>query len=187
MTATQILILIIVIAVVAGCAIWVLMRNRSKKLQTRFGPEYHRLVQQTGSKMKAEAELERLEKRVGHYAIHPLSTIDRDRFRQSWRSIQATFVDEPIRAFTQADELLGEVMSVRGYPTADFEQRAAELSVDHGDVVEHYRIAHEIAVRGEQSRTSTEELRQGMIHYRALFDELVGEPELQERTSHVHT
>jgi hypothetical protein len=178
MTHTQIVaVSILVIVVVAALAILFVMRSRSKKLQARFGPEYNRTVQETGSKFKAEAKLERLEKRVERYSIRPLSSVDRDGFQQSWRAIQATFVDDPEGAFATADQLLGQVMSARGYPVADFPQRAAEISVDHATVVERYRAGHEIALRHSQGQATTEELRQAMIHYRALFDELMGGPE----------
>lgn len=177
MTSAQVVILVVVIAVVLAAAVLMFMRNRSKKLQERFGPEYERSVRASGGRLKGEAELEKLEKRVGSYSIRPLSSANRDRFQQSWRSIQTKFVDDPAGAFAQADGLLAEAVSARGYPMADFEQRAAEISVDHGSVVEYYRMGHAIALRQQQNQATTEELRQGMIHYRALFDELVGEPE----------
>lgn len=177
MTSAQLVVLVVVVVVLVAAAVLMFMRNRSKKLQERFGPEYDRAVRASGSRLKGEAELQKLEKRVGSYSIRPLSSADRDRFQQSWRSIQARFVDDPAGAFAQADDLLAEAMSARGYPMADFEQRAAEMSVDHGHVVENYRMGHAIALRQQQNQATTEELRQGMIHYRALFDELVGELE----------
>jgi hypothetical protein len=97
---------------------------------------------------------------------------------ESWHRVQARFVDEPRGAVTEADQLLGDVMSTRGYPVSDFEQRSADMSVDHARVVENYRAAHEIALRHAQGQASTEDLRQAMIHYRTLFDELVNEPEM---------
>jgi hypothetical protein len=177
MTSAQLAILIIAISIVAAGVILLLMRGRSRKLQTRFGPEYDRAVSEHGSRLKAEAQLEKLEKRVDRYSLRPLELSDRDRFQQSWRQIQATFVDNPEGAFSDADQLLINVMSARGYPMTDFEQRAAEISVDHAAVVDHYRAAHGIAVRHSAGRATTEELRQGMIHYRALFQDLIGEPE----------
>lgn len=178
MTSAQLAILIIVIAAIAAGAIILFLRNRSKRLESRFGPEYHRAVSETGSRLKAESELEKLEKRVQRYAIHPLSPADRDRFQQSWRSIQTLFVDDPSRAFTEADQLLIQLMSARGYPMADFDNRAAEISVDHAPVVQNYRTGHDIAMRHRQGSATTEQLRQGMIHYRALFDDLLGQTEL---------
>jgi hypothetical protein len=176
MTSTQmIVVLVIVVAVIAlGAAFFFQMRT--KKLRSRFGPEYDRTVAETGSRLKAEAELGRLEKRVSRYPLFPLSATDRDQFQQSWRAIQAGFVDDPGGSLAEADHLLIRVMSARGYPMNDFEQRAAEISVDHAGVVQNYRAAHDIAIRQSRREATTEELRQGMIHYRALFDELVEQP-----------
>jgi hypothetical protein len=134
-----------------------------------------RVVAEKGNRFKAEAELESVEKRVRSYPLKALSAADRDRFQQSWRKIQATFVDDPARALSDADQLLGAVMLARGYPPSDFEHRAAEISVDPATVVEHYRAGHDIAVRHSQRQATTEDLRKGMIHYRALFDELMAE------------
>jgi hypothetical protein len=115
--------------------------------------------------------------------IRPIAPGDRARFVESWSRIQARFVDGPGSAVTDADQLLGDVMSTRGYPVSDFEQRAADISVDHPLVLENYRAAHKCAVRQAQGQASTEELRQAMIHYRTLFEELVGEPELARAKS----
>jgi len=170
-----IVILVIAIALAALAAVF-LFQMRTKRLRTRFGPEYDRAVLETGSRLKAEAELQRLEKRVSAYPLFPLSSADRDQFQQSWRTIQGQFVDDPGGALADADHLLIRVMSARGYPMNDFEQRAAEISVDHAAVVQNYRAAHDIAIRQSRREATTEELRQGMIHYRALFDELTAEP-----------
>ena len=175
MTPTQIAVLVVgVIAVIALGAVLIL-QNRTKKLRARFGPEYDRAVAETGNKFKAEAQLEKVEKRVSSYPLKPLTGADRDRFQQSWRAIQAKFVDDPAGAFVEADQLLGAVMLARGYPPTDFENRATEISVDHGMVVEEYRAGHEIAIRHSQKQATTEDLRKGMVHYRALFDELMRE------------
>ncbi len=176
MTSTQVVMILIVVVALVALGIVLFARHRSRKLRARFGPEYNRAVQEIGSKYKAEAELERLEKRVRRYPLRSLSPSDRDRFQESWREIQATFVDDPHLAFSDADQLLGQVMSACGYPMSDFEHRAAEVSVDHAIVVQHYRAGHEIAVRHSQAKATTEDLRQGMIHYRTLFNELMGEP-----------
>jgi hypothetical protein len=180
MTPTQMVLLALGIIVVAVIVIGLIMRIRSKKLQDRFGPEYHRAIEETGSRYKAEAQLERLEKRVQGYLIRPLSGLDRDRFLQSWRAIQATFVDDPNGAVADADTLLGEVMSARGYPVSDFDQRVAEISVNHPIVVQNYRAGHDVVMRHSQGNATTEDLRQAMIHYRALFDELVGERQQEQ-------
>ncbi len=175
---------IVAIIIVAAIATLVFLRSRTKRLQTRFGPEYNRTVEETGNRYKAEAKLQQLEKRVERYPIRPLSLAERDRFQQSWRAVQAEFVDDPIRALTEADQILGQAMSACGYPMSDFEQRAQEISVDHAIVVEHYRSGHDIVVRQSQGKATTEELRQAMINYRALFDELMGEPaRLRTRTA----
>ena len=173
MTPTQIAIIAIIVIAVAAVAIVLFLRNRTSKLRDRFGPEYDRALEEKGSKFKAEAELEKLEKRVRKYDLQPLSPVDRDRFQSSWRAIQAKFVDEPDKSLAAADALIAEVMAAQGYPMRDFEQRAAEVSVDHPTVVEHYRAGHQIAVLHSQRKATTEDLRQAMIHYRALFDELV--------------
>jgi hypothetical protein len=181
MTQTQIAVLVIAVIVIVAVVALLVLRRRSAKLRERFGPEYDRVVAEKGNRFKAEAELESVEKRVRSYPLTTLSAADRDRFQQSWRKIQATFVDDPARAFSDADQLLGTVMVARGYPPSDFENRAAEISVDHATVVEHYRAGHEIALRHAQRQATTEDLRKGMIHYRALFEELMGEEQVPLR------
>ena len=180
-STTQIAIVIAVtVMVVAGIAIWFLIRKRrTERLRTQFGgTEYTRAVKEGGSQRQAEAVLDKRAKRVEGLHIRPLGPGDRARFVESWRRVQARFVDGPGGAVTEADQLLGDVMSTRGYPVSDFEQRAADISVDHPSVLENFRAAHEIAVRQTRGQASTEELRQAMIHYRTLFEELVGEPEM---------
>jgi len=126
-------------------------------------------------RQQAEAALDKRAERVEALHIRPLAPGDRTRFVDSWARVQARFVDGPGSAVTDADQLLGDVMSVRGYPVSDFEQRSADISVDHPLVLENYRAAHRSAVRQAQGQASTEELRQAMIHYRTLFEELVAE------------
>ena len=176
MTSGQLTILIIVLAAISAGVVILFMRNRSRRLQSRFGPEYQRTLAETGSKLKAESKLEKIEKRVDKYSIRPLSVSERDRYVQEWRAIQTLFVDDPSRAFIEADHLLVQVMTVRGYPVSDFDNRVEEISVDHAPVVDNYRRGHEIALVHQQGIATTEQLRQGMIHYRALFGELVGDP-----------
>jgi hypothetical protein len=175
MTSTQIAMLVVVVIAVIAVAAFLVLQNRTKKLRARFGPEYDRAVAETGNKFKAEAELEKVERRVSRYPLKPLTGADRDRFQQTWRAIQARFVDDPAGAFAQADQLLGDVMLAHGYPPSDFENRATEISVDHATVVDQYRAGHEIAVRHSQQQATTEDLRKGMVHYRALFEELMRE------------
>ena len=181
MSTTQIAIVIAVaVIVVAGIAVWLFIRKRrTERLRTQFGgTEYARAVKEGGSRRQAEAVLDKRTERVEGLHIRPLGPADRARFVESWRRVQARFVDGPGGAVTEADQLLGDVMSTRGYPVTDFEQRAADISVDHPSVLENYRAAHEIALRQTRGQVSTEELRQAMIHYRTLFEELVAEPEV---------
>jgi hypothetical protein len=183
-TTTLIIILsVILIAAVGMAAVIFLRKRKTKKLRTRFGPEYTRAVQESGGRRQGEAGLQEREKRVAGFAIRPLAPTDRERYIASWRKVQAQFVDDPKSSVTEADRLLGDVMSTRGYSVSDFEQRSADISVNHPLVVENYRAAHEIAVRHARGQASTEDLRQAMIHYRTLFDELVGEPEMARAKS----
>jgi len=163
-----------------GIAAWLfLRRRRSERLRSQFGgSEYDRALKEDGSRRHAEARLKERTTRVESLNIRPLAPGDRARFVESWQRLEARFVDGPGGAVTEADQLLGDVMSTRGYPVSDFEQRAADISVDHPLVLENYRMAHEIALRQTKGQTNTEDLRQAMIHYRTLFEELVGEPEL---------
>ena len=146
---------------------------RSRKLQQRFGPEYERLVAQHGNRTKAESELEAREKRIARLKIVPLDAADAARFSQAWGVIQSRFVDNPNGAVAEADKLVRDVMVKRGYPMADFERRAADISVDHPALVETYRSAQAIAVRDQGGQASTEELRKAVVFYRTLFDELL--------------
>ncbi len=180
-STTQIIIAIAVgVLVIAGIAIWLFVRKRrTERLRTKFGgPEYARAVNEGGGRRQAEDRLDKRADRVESFHIRPLGPDDRARFVESWRRVQARFVDGPGGAVTEADQLLGDVMSTRGYPVSDFEQRAADISVDYPLVLQNYRSAHEIALRQTRGQASTEELRQAMIHYRTLFDELTAEPEL---------
>jgi hypothetical protein len=182
-STTQVAIIIAVaVLVVAGIGIWLFTRKRrTERLRIRFGPEYARAVHESGGRRQAEAGLQEREKRVKSLAIRPLALSDRELYMANWHEVQAKFVDGPKSSVTQADQLFGDVMSTRGYSASNFEQRLADISVDHPQVVENYRAGHEIAVRDGQ--TTTEDLRQAMIHYRTLFDELIGEPEIARAKS----
>lgn len=183
MSSTSLIILaVVVLAALAAGAFFVSRRRRSEHLKQHFGREYEHALEVKGDRSKAEAELAEREKRVQKLDIRPLEPAERERFTAQWSEVQARFVDDPPRAVALADALLGEVMKARGYPVSDFDQRAGDISVDHPRVVEHYRTAHDIAVRHERGEAGTEDLRQAMIHYRALFDDLVGarEPAARE-------
>ena len=168
---------LVVIAVIVGVGVLLLRRRKSGQIRSKFGPEYERTLQETGKPAAAEAALREREQRVSKFNIHPLPPGDRERFTESWTRVQSEFVDDPQGAVTRADALLGDVMSARGYPVADFEQRSADLSVDHPVVVQNYRTAHDIAVSHARGEAGTEDLRKAMIHFRSLFDELVHEDE----------
>jgi hypothetical protein len=167
------------VIVVAVIATLLFRRNRrTARLQTQLGgPEYARAVREGGSQRRAEAKLEERTERLESFHVRARGPSDRARCLESWRKVQSRFVDSPGGAVTEADQLLGAVMSLRGYPVSDFEQRAADISVDHPLVTENYRAAHGIAVRQTMGRASTEELRQAMIYHRTLFESLVAEPE----------
>jgi hypothetical protein len=177
-------IIAIVVAVIALVAIiliaWAFHRRRTERLRAQFGPEYDRAVAQVGNRSKAEARLAERSERVHKLAIRPLTSAECDRFADEWARVQTHFVDAPAGAVAEADQLIGDVMATCGYPVGDFEQRAADISVDHPIVVQNYRTAHAIALRHVSGQATTEELRRAMIHYRALFDDLVGMPRLAE-------
>jgi hypothetical protein len=176
-----VLIAIAVVAVLAVVVWQALARRRTGRLQHQFGPEYDRTLGTAESKRDAEAELQAREERRQQLEIRPLSQAARERYLQSWRSVQAEFVDDPRGAVAAADSLIQSVMSERGYPVDDFEQRAADVSVDHPQVVENYRHGHQLAQESADGNDSTEDLRQAMRHYRALFDELL-EPAADQPT-----
>lgn len=178
--------LVAIAAIVA--AVWMyLQKKQTKRLHSRFGPEYDRLAAVEGDRGRAEKTLHEREKRVEKLNLVPLSPEDRDRFAGAWQKEQAGFVDDPRAAVANVDRLVTEVMTARGYPMGDFEQRAADISVDHSPVVTNYRIAHDIALRDSGGETSTEELRTALLHYRKLFEDLlegyVAEPEKQKATA----
>lgn len=168
-----VLTIIAVLAVVALLAWAMQHRNQSERLQQRFGSEYARAVDHLGSREKAEAELLARERRVQRLHIVALLLPDAERYAQEWKLLQGSFVDDPSGTLAQADQLVRELMLQRGYPMGDFERRAADVSVDHAAVVGHYRAAHAIVMRAQRDATDTEDLRKGLVHYRALFNELL--------------
>lgn len=167
-------IVIVVAAVVVLVAVWLLLkRRRTTALRERFGPEYDRVLHQRGTPADAERELTERQRRVEAFTLKPLTRESADEFSASWRTVQAHFVDDPRTAVIDADHLIADVMRARGYPVEDVNRRLDDLSVDHAHVVNHYRAGRDIVARHERGEASTEDLRQAMVHFRALFDELV--------------
>jgi hypothetical protein len=156
-------------------------RRRSQALRERFGPEYERLVQNAGDRRRAEAELEARQQRVAALPLRALSAAEQEQLRNHWRAAQAQFVDAPAQAIAAAGRLVTEGMQARGYPVGEFEQRLADLSVDHAATLTHYRAARRIATASEAGQASTEDLRQAMVHYHALFEELLAAPEPERK------
>lgn len=168
---------IIIAAVVIAVVViaWIVARKRrTEALQHRFGPEYDRALREKGD--RAEADLLERQRRVEKFSIRELSPAERERFVTDWRVVQSRFVDDPKGAVRDADELVTRLMQARGYPMTNFEQRAADISVDHPRVVDNYRAAREIAIRQQRGQATTEDLRNAIIYYRSLFDELLSKP-----------
>jgi hypothetical protein len=167
----------VVVVVVLAIAVWQAMaRRRTGHLQDQFGPEYDRTVGSADSRRDAEAELQAREDRRQQLEIRPLSQAARERYLERWQSVQVQFVDDPRTAVASGDSLIQSAMEERGYPVEDFEQRASDISVDHPHVVENYREGHRLAQASSDGSDSTENLRQAMRHFRALFEELVEPP-----------
>jgi FtsZ-interacting cell division protein ZipA len=164
---------VVVAIVVLGVLFSALRTRRSRSLQDQFGREYDRTVDKAGGRREAERELAERQKRHDELELRPLSPEARDRYVQQWQQTQSRFVDDPTGAVSEADDLVNRVMRDRGYPVDDFEQRAADISVEHPELVERYRTANGIARASEQGKASTEDLRHSVRHYRALFVELL--------------
>jgi hypothetical protein len=172
----------VLVCAIIGVVVWfAVSRRRSRRLKEQFGPEYDRVVESSRNRSNAEAELEQREARVKNYRVVALSESDRAHYQYQWEQVQSRFVDDPRGATTEADELIFEVMDRRGYPVKGFDQAAADLSVDYPAVVENYRAAAKIARRNSQGEASTEDLRQALVHYRALFHELLQAPQDGQR------
>lgn len=189
---TQVWLIAVVILAALAAAAWFITREQrrkqSQRLRQRFGPEYARVVSERGDRTKAEAELRARERRVERLKLVALTAEDAAKFSQAWAALQVRFVDNPRGVVVEADGLVRDLMVKRGYPMADFEHRAADISVEHPSVVEAYRSARAIAVRGQAGQASTEELRQAVMYYRTLFDELLETRRPQPASvSHIET
>jgi hypothetical protein len=191
-TWVWIMIAAVVVAVIAIVAIVMRQQRRRTELRESFGPEYERAVAREGDVRKGESELMARRERRAELDIRPLSPESRTAYARSWEQTQARFVDNPATALAQADALIIAVMGERGYPMDDFDRRTEDISVDHPDVVQHYRAAHDISVRLDEdpnasassTAVSTEDLRQGLVHYRALFRELLETDEVEPARDH---
>ena len=176
MDMTYIFIAVVLITVIMGVILGPIFarRKRSERLHDQFGTEYDLAVETLGSEKKAQTALNERNEYVKALNIRPLSMIEKERYQADWTSVQSKFVDEPGQAITDADGLIMEVMQIRNYPVSDFEQRAADISVSYPALVSNYRAARVIAIENEKHQADTEELRQAMIYYRSLFEELLG-------------
>ena len=183
MNSTGVVIVLVVAAIIIVAALIMMAsrKRRSQKLREQFGPEYDRVVDREGDASKAERVLQFRQKHREKFKIRALSPTDRSSFRYRWNEVQGRFGDDPRGAVTMAESLVTDVMQARGYPIADFEQQAADISVDHPIVVENYRAAHDIALRHGRGEASTEDLRNAMVHYRALFQELLDDNQPQRK------
>jgi hypothetical protein len=181
--STTIIIIVILVLVVIGAILAPIFarRRRSERFHDHFGPEYDHTVQTMGDEKKAQTELDERQKHVDTLDIRPLTVNERERYLADWKAVQSKFVDEPGQAIVDADHLIMEVMQIRAYPVSDFEQRAADISVNYPALVTNYRAAREIALKNKEHQADTEELRQAMIYYRSLFEELLGAEAVVEK------
>jgi hypothetical protein len=175
MSSTQIVVIVLVVLVVLALVAVLAVMTRRRSLRQKFGPEYDRVVAEQDSRTAAERELRERERRHAELTLTPLSAESRAQYAAAWEDIQARFVDSPAEAVGAADELVTRLIAERGYPTENYEEQLAQLSVEHARTLGHYRDAHEIHLRNEQGEASTEELRQAVVHYRELFADLLGE------------
>ena len=180
MNTTTMIITVVLILVIIGALLGLVFsrRRRAERLQDQFGPEYDHTVQAMGDEKKAQTELDERQRHVETLDIRPLSINQREGYLADWTAVQTKFVDDPGKAILGADRLIMEVMQSRAYPVSDFEQRAADISVKYPALVSNYRAAREIAIKNEQQQADTEELRQAMIYYRSLFEELLDTEEV---------
>jgi hypothetical protein len=173
MSSELIVVAVVSVALVAAVGYWLVRLRRRHILRDQFGEEYEIVLEEHGSKRQAERELAARQERHDHLDIRPLDPVLHKRYAEQWRAVQARFVDEPSAAFEEADRLVEDVMADRGYPVGDLNQRMADLSVEHSSVLRHYRRAHQIAQASAAGHATTEDLREGMVQYRELFDALL--------------
>jgi hypothetical protein len=174
MSPTLTIVLIIIALVVIAAIVYGVQAGRRKKLQSTFGPEYDRVVADTGNRTEAEKELREREKRHAELELKELSPESRAKYSADWEEVQIQFVDSPAEAVGTADDLVTRLIAERGYPTGEYDERLGVLSVEHANTLQHYRDAHEISERNKGGSASTEDLRQALVHYRALFADLLG-------------
>ncbi|MEU6076098.1 hypothetical protein [Micromonospora sp. NPDC047074] len=186
MSPTQIVVLVLVVLVIAAVAVAARSYTRRRALRSRFGPEYERAVSEQDSRTAAERELRERERRHAELTITPLSPESRARYAAAWEEVQVRFVDSPAETVGEADELVTRLIAERGYPTGEFADQIAHLSVEHARTLGHYRDAHEIHLRNSRGEASTEDLRQALVHYRALFADLLGEEPVGARATGQH-
>ena len=174
-TNIYIIIIVVLILVILGLIMGPIFsrRQRSKRYQNKFGPDYDHTVKAMGNEKKAQTEMDERQKHVDTLIIRPLSLSERERYLAEWKAVQAKFIDQPGQATVEADHLIIEVMQLRNYPVSDFEQRAADISINYPELVSNYRLARAIAIKNEQHKADTEELRQALVYYRSLLDELL--------------
>jgi hypothetical protein len=175
-TILMVVLIVAAVVLVAALGYALTVQGRSRMLRRRFGPEYDRAVERHGNRGAAERELMSRRKRHAELELRELDPRQRERHREEWQAVQEQFVDQPAEAVEQAGRLVTQVMGERGYPTRDFDEQVEHLSVEHARTLDHYRRGHEISERAARREAGTEELRQAMVHYRALFDELLGAP-----------
>jgi hypothetical protein len=188
MSSTAIIVLIIVVLVVIAAIVFGVRAARRKKLQSTFGPEYDRVVADTGSRTEAEKELRERERRHAELELKELSPESKAKYSAAWEEVQIQFVDDPGQAVGTADDLVTRLTAERGYPTdGSLDDRLADLSVEHANTLQHYRDAHEISTRNASGTASTEDLRQALVHYRALFADLLGENPVAGTTTNGHS
>jgi hypothetical protein len=163
----------VVVVAIAIAGMFYMRKRRTQTLRSHFGPEYDRAIHEYGNQQKAEDALASRQKRMERVHIRSLGPGERDRFAEHWHVVQTKFVDDPAGSIAEADRLVCDLMVARGYPMSDFDRRAEDISVDHPRVVQHYRAAHDVAMRHSKGQASTEDLRKAMVYYRDLFDELL--------------